>query len=232
LVVSVAKKYRNRGVGFQDLIQEGNTGLMRAVDKFEYRRGFKFSTYATWWIRQSVTRAIAEQSRTIRIPVNMIDQLSRLRMTYRKIFQEIGRNPTIEEVADFTDMTVDEIRKVLVLGANPVSFEMPVGEEDNNSFGELIADSQIDRPERSASNEFLRTEIGKVLNTLSYREREIIKLRYGLDGGYSYTLEEVGRIFKITRERVRQIEQSAVDKLKQPGRCRSLAGFLQVSDVE
>ncbi|GHT45023.1 RNA polymerase sigma factor SigA [Planctomycetales bacterium] len=232
LVVSVAKKYRNRGVGFQDLIQEGNTGLMRAVDKFEYRRGFKFSTYATWWIRQSVTRAIAEQSRTIRIPVNMIDQLSRLRMTYRRIFQEIGRNPTIEEVADFTDMTIDEIRKVLVLGANPVSFEMPVGEEENNSFGELIADSQIDRPERSASNEFLRTEIGKVLNTLSYREREIIKLRYGLDSGYSYTLEEVGRIFKITRERVRQIEQSAVDKLKQPGRSRSLAGFLQVSDVE
>ena len=227
LVISVAKKYRNRGIGFLDLIQEGNTGLMRAVDKFEYRRGFKFSTYAIWWIRQAITRAIAEQSRTIRIPVHMIDALSRIRNTSREIYQETGRQPSIHEVAAATDMSVEEIRRTMLMGAHPISLEHPIGEAEDGSFGELVADTSAERPERSASNDLLRKEIGNLLKVLTYREREIIKLRYGLENGYSYTLEEVGRIFQVSRERVRQIEQKAVEKLQQPGRCRHLVGFLQ-----
>jgi RNA polymerase primary sigma factor len=226
LVISVAKKYRNRGIGFLDLIQEGNTGLMRAIDKFEYRRGFKFSTYAIWWIRQAITRAIAEQSRTIRIPVHMIDALSRIRNTTRDIYQETGRQPSIHEVAEATEMSIEEIRKTMLMGSNPISLEHPLGESEDGCFGELVADTSVERPERSASNELLQKEIGKLLKVLTYREREIIKLRYGLENGYSYTLEEVGRIFQVSRERVRQIEQKAVEKLQQPGRCRHLAGFL------
>jgi len=230
LVIAVAKKYRNRGIGFLDLIQEGNTGLMRAIDKFEYRRGFKFSTYAIWWIRQALTRAIAEQARTIRIPVHMIDALSRIRNTSRDIYQETGRQPSFHEISEATEMSVEEIRKTLLMGSNPISLEHPLGEAEDGCFGELVADTSVERPERSASNDLLRKEIGNLLKVLTYREREIIKLRYGLDNGYSYTLEEVGRIFQVSRERVRQIEQKAVEKLQQPGRCRHLAGFLHSTD--
>jgi RNA polymerase primary sigma factor len=230
LVISVAKKYRNRGIGFLDLIQEGNTGLMRAVDKFEYRRGFKFSTYAIWWIRQAITRAIAEQSRTIRIPVHMIDALSRIRNTSREIYQETGRQPSIHEVAAATEMSMDEIRRTMLMGSNPISLEHPLGETEDGCFGELVADTSVERPERSASNDLLKKEIGNLLKVLTYREREIIKLRYGLENGYSYTLEEVGRIFQVSRERVRQIEQKAVEKLQQPGHCRHLTGFLHQTE--
>jgi len=230
LVISVAKKYRNRGIGFLDLIQEGNTGLMRAVDKFEYRRGFKFSTYAIWWIRQALTRAIAEQSRTIRIPVHMIDALSRIRNTIRDIYQETGRQASVHEVAEATEMSVEEIRRTMQLGANPISLEHPLGEAEDGCFGELVADTSAERPERSASHDLLKKEIDNLLKVLTHRERDIIKLRFGLENGYSYTLEEVGRIFQVSRERVRQIEQKAVEKLQQPGRCKVLAGFLHAVD--